>query len=585
MRRSRKNREMITVSLFPFLAVLICTLGVLIVLLVLAVKAADVEAHDAHASQQEEAKAEIDRLTLQLDTEQLRVVGLEQVRPEAVKRMANVRTHRGHLEADIRQLHKQTQELASQLRAFELQEGQPDATTTDLELAALEEKVASAIENLENLRHQSKQAQPVTYAIVPQPGASGTHRRPIYIECNGEGLTLQPHQVVLRRNDFAEPFLPGNPLDAALLAIREYWTKYDLAGEEGHPYPLLVIRPSGTQSYVLARRAMSSWDSEFGYEVIEEDKSLDFGEHDSQLKEVILTAIENAKRQHAYVAAVRERRSRLQGAAKGTDRRPGLVVSGPQGGFVSENGFAPSGSANNRSNSQNRPGNETYEQQASFANKPSEPIRAFGSVLDHYLESPPQAGRGSQQLGADRPAGKPLGSAADTTQSNSTNTNALDAGATHKNAAAPNSSANAAQANAAGAAQSTSEGNFNSAGTSSCQSLANNRGKNWALPSRTPGATGYLRPVRIYCGPDAIQVQTTPAERVTFPFDGLTENAIAPMVDSIWQMIDGWGEAGANGYWKPELRFTIQPGGERRFADIRALLDQSGFQLEGPIRR
>ena len=71
---------------------------------------------------------------------------------------------------------------------------------------------------------------------------------------------------------------------------------------------------------------------------------------------------------------------------------------------------------------------------------------------------------------------------------------------------------------------------------------------------------------------------------MTIPFNGLTENAIAPMVDSIWQMIDGWGEAGANGYWKPELRFTIQRGGESRFADIRALLDQSGFQLEGPTR-
>ncbi len=582
MRRSRRNREMVAVSLFPFLAVLICTLGVLIVLLVLAVKAADVEAHDLRASQQAETKAEVDRLAMQLDTEQLRVAGLEQVRPEAVKRMADVRTHRGHLESDIRQLDKQAQELANQLRAIEQQADKPDIVTADSELAELEEKVALAQENLENVRRQSQQSQPVTYAIVPQAGTGGTHRRPIYIECTAEGLTLQPHQVVLQRNDFGETFLPGNPLDAALLAIREYWTKYDLAGAEGQPYPLLVIRPSGTQSYVLARRAMSSWDSEFGYEVIEEDKVLEFGEHDSQLKEVILAAIADAKRQHAYVAAVREHRSRLLGSADSSQQRPGLVVSGPQGGFVSENGFAPTGSISNASNSQDQAGGDAFAQQASFAaNQPSKPISPFGSALDHYLESPQQPGQRTQSLATNKPSGYPLESRGGSGDSNSENNGTTNTGQ-NNDQAATNSAAGTSSANAQMANAPSGSGNFQAGSSSSCQSLADGRGKNWALPSRTPGATGYLRPVRIYCGPDALQVRTASDEPITIPFDGLTENAIAPLVDSVWKMIDGWGEAGANGYWKPELRFTVQRGGERRFADLRQLLDQSGFQIEGP---
>jgi biopolymer transport protein ExbD len=581
MRRSRKNREMLAVSLFPFLAVLICTLGVLIVLLVLAVKSVDVEAHNVQASRQEEVESEVKRLSLNLDTEQLRIAGLEQVRPEAVKRMANVRTHRGHLEADIRQLDKQTQELVTQLRAFETTTDQPEATTTDSELAALEQQVASAQEKLENARQRSKQAQPVTYAIVPQSGTGGTHRRPIYIECNGDGLTLQPYNVVLRRNDFFDQFSPGNPLDAALLAIREYWTKYDLAGDEGQPYPLLVIRPSGTQSYVLARRAMDSWDSEFGYEVIEEDKILDFGQADPQLREIILTAIENAKKQTVFAAAVRERRSRLSGEAGQTDRRPGLVVSGPQGGFVNENGFAPTGSGADSSQSAGRTGAGPNSQQASFAvNKPSEPVPAFGSVLDRYLESPGQPGRQAAPLANDNSAGYPL-DAADATQTISMNTATTRDNTANKSATTADSSASAAQGQPPNSASSSSEGNVALSGTSSCQSLAASRGDNWALPSRTPGATGYLRPVRIYCGKDALRIQTTPDEQLTIPFDGLTENAIAPMVDGIWKMIDSWGEAGANGYWKPELRFTIQRGGEARFADLQALLDQSGFQLKG----
>ena len=41
MKRLKRPKSGISVSLFPFLAVLICTMGVLIVLLVIAVKAAD----------------------------------------------------------------------------------------------------------------------------------------------------------------------------------------------------------------------------------------------------------------------------------------------------------------------------------------------------------------------------------------------------------------------------------------------------------------------------------------------------------------------------------------------------------------
>ena len=62
MRRHRKRRSPAGVSLFPFLAVLICTLGVLIVLLVIAVKAAESTADQTVAENQaefERRKAEL----------------------------------------------------------------------------------------------------------------------------------------------------------------------------------------------------------------------------------------------------------------------------------------------------------------------------------------------------------------------------------------------------------------------------------------------------------------------------------------------------------------------------------------------
>ena len=62
MRRPRKRRTPPGVSLFPFLAVLICTLGVLIVMLVIAVKAADSSASNSTAEAEEAIAAERARL-------------------------------------------------------------------------------------------------------------------------------------------------------------------------------------------------------------------------------------------------------------------------------------------------------------------------------------------------------------------------------------------------------------------------------------------------------------------------------------------------------------------------------------------
>ena len=62
MRRRKKNRTQLSVSLFPFLAVLICTLGVLIVMLVMAVKSADVQSAKKQAEDNSEKLAQIAEL-------------------------------------------------------------------------------------------------------------------------------------------------------------------------------------------------------------------------------------------------------------------------------------------------------------------------------------------------------------------------------------------------------------------------------------------------------------------------------------------------------------------------------------------
>jgi len=128
MRRRRVKSVQPGVSLFPFLAVLICTLGVLIVLLVLAVKSASIQQaneKDAIASTEvEEAEAAaaragkkrlqqevIAKLTDEIDLHVIQAEGFESDRPKLRREVAKARDHRAHLENEIAKLDEQAQQL------------------------------------------------------------------------------------------------------------------------------------------------------------------------------------------------------------------------------------------------------------------------------------------------------------------------------------------------------------------------------------------------------------------------------------------------------------------------------------------
>ena len=54
-------------------------------------------------------------------------------------------------------------------------------------------------------------------------------------------LLLAP--AVVAAQDFLPPLGPGNALDAALRAAREYLAQHGGVGRNGEPYPLLLVRP------------------------------------------------------------------------------------------------------------------------------------------------------------------------------------------------------------------------------------------------------------------------------------------------------------------------------------------------------
>ena len=301
MRRRKKNRTQLSVSLFPFLAVLICTLGVLIVMLVMAVKSADVQSAKKQAEDDSEKQAQIAELDDAVALNQIRIKGMSSVRPDALEKLQQSRSHRSYLEGEVRKIKRELETVIAQWNSLQ-SEAEPVVSSEKFSeeegkqaLAKLEDSILRVRSEIETKRENSSAIKPTMYVIEPYRGRGGTFRRPIFIECLKDEIVLQPSGIRLRKDEFVLPLQPGNMLDSALLANREYWERYDLVGKEGKPYPLAIVRPDGAETFVLVRRAMQSWDDEFGYELVDGGKVLSFGKKDPQLVEEVQEAIEEAR--------------------------------------------------------------------------------------------------------------------------------------------------------------------------------------------------------------------------------------------------------------------------------------------------
>ena len=206
---------------------------------------------------------------------------LDQLREEANKRLKSEQLRLSHSEEHTRRLEEELAKLsiaAAQLKQTEDNQS-VDEQQAESEAARLEKLVEETRQRVEDLRAESGGKH--SYAIVPYKGPNGTYRRPIYIECNSQGITLLPEGIQLTAEDFLVPHWPGNPLAAALRASREYLNNKAAKGGDyasPDPYPLLIVRPSGIKQYSLARAAITSWDSDYGYEFIDDDMPLTFPE-------------------------------------------------------------------------------------------------------------------------------------------------------------------------------------------------------------------------------------------------------------------------------------------------------------------
>jgi hypothetical protein len=64
------------------------------------------------------------------------------------------------------------------------------------------------------------------------------------------------------------------------------------------------------------------------------------------------------------------------------------------------------------------------------------------------------------------------------------------------------------------------------------------------------------------------------------PLRPQTEESIDEFVSAVWEHMQSWGIAGNGMYWRPMLSVYVAPDAEERYAELDALLEGSGLNVE-----
>lgn len=616
-RNSSENSD--SISLFPFLAVLLCTMGALLVLLVIVVqRAAETSLLPEAAGHQlasangpvlsvpkiekasepvidAEKAAEIQRQLSEIAEYQKK---LDEIKAEGQERIKAEQERLSHLEDHRRRLEEELAKLAiaaEQLKQTEANQS-VDQVQAEEELARLAELIKEKEKQLADLK-ESPKASKISYAIIPFKGRNGTFRMPVYLECKNGKVTIQPEGHQLDKYDFIALSWPGNPLAAALRATREYHNeKARQAGqpEPPDPYPLMIVRPSGQYAFMVAKEAITAWDSDYGIEFVEEDMKLVF----PQAADPQLAQVQN----HALMIA-RERLQQMVQAAP--SRFPGVKVKGGTGlggedgseseGAGTENQLAITGGTfrngagtggNSARNGEHEAENtdETqvmarYGQYYGEPNSPAANVEATGGAIgakggggggsvDGEMTQDAQAQDGPD-LGP-RYAQQGGGGAANKTPSEPIN--------------GQDPTGNGQMAGVGTVGGGITGSGFSSTGKPD-ESIANTRGINWAVNKPRHKSVAIRRTIHAVVrdnqmtllapsdtrrGSQAKQISLDqPIETISDEFSG-----------AVKERIDDWGLAGSGMYWKPVLELNVEPGAHMTATRISRLLDNSGVEVQ-----
>ena len=597
-----RRRSGLVPSLFPFLAVLVCTLGTLILLLALVAKDAEETAQEAAEQERIRKLREVADIAAQ---ERWRKEEFEKIRREHTERLEERRSALAHVEDHIRRIEDELKALQSEMRNTLTDEKSEEEILE--RIVALKVAMNEAQADV-NKKKQDREGKKPRVVIVPHKGPNGTQRHPIYIECVGDQLVIQPEGVSITIEQLRGPTGPGNPLDAALRTIRNYRQKQG-ASEADPPYPLIIVRPSGVMAYLAARVSMTAWDDQFGYELVPDGVDLEFPEHNEVLKGKMEEAITDAiRRRRTIVAAVPGRYGR---GRKGAD---------PLGEILSE---AREQGANSRSSSGGAVGSTRV------GSDPRTPMQRWSNGINASLASgaatygnPSATGTTSEAgnaqgspafhsgKGANLPMSQqssPGGATQDAVESGGNSidgaTNASDTANGNASSDDPASQANASGPGGASAAESAANeqsaslaASLPSEGTpgqspqlSMGSSLAQQRGSGWAMRGAAGASDGpaVVRNINMQSFADRYVLLDGSNRRshVVLIDPANPTAAVVRLAKMIRDRVDRWGLALTGGRWQPILQVDVAADGEASYAQLRSLLEGSGITVKRRTRQ
>ncbi len=620
-----RGREGNPISLFPFLAVLICTMGTLILLLVVLVRQVRLQAKQRLATHETPitfpSPQELTQLREDLLWQQEQIRAARQATQEQLNQ---ARALLGHAEDSIRRLRAELAALQRSLQSLSNPQGIADAEALKRQVQETEQEIASLEQQLAERDKASEKR--TSYAVIPYMGKHGTSRRPIYLECRGDKIVLQPEGIEFVLPDFLGPLGPGNPLDAALRAAREHLVRSGRVDptQGADTYPLLLVRPDGIEAFYAARAALTSWGTEFGYELIEAEWEIAYPPPDAELASAVREAVKNAH----------ERQEFLVQAAPGRYGRglPKYRVAPYLGGAVPEHAISEhavpedavhennvgteigTGRGLDRRPEGSPPGfaalvdqpDSTDRETSRAADTPDAIAGADGRVItpqpavgnrftDEHEGIPGQLMGSAENQGQVEVEGKTSASISDGRQGEGGQVPSSSLTSSRRPGFAPigadvqrtEQGIPGSQSRQAAGAMSASNGSRYGGGFStSLRPLADSRGTGWAIPGHDRDAIPVTRPIRVECYPDRIVL--VPEKGLdtakVLPLDEGLEAAVDRLIPRVNTYIESWGIAGRGMYWRPVLNIRVAPGAEAVVRGMQILLKDSGLEIEVPKR-
>lgn len=633
-KRSRRGNDYAP-STFPFLAVLLCVIGALVLLLVINVTNSRASARNQVQSELteaiEEAKERSDYLVSVSEELQAR---RQQVGKQIELRrseLARAEDHIERLEKDLLEAQARLEKLEDMRESSELKANDP-ARIQELkdQIEAQKLRLAEAI--------AERKDQTPAFSIIPYEGANRTTRRPVYLECTAQGVVIQPEGVLVSIEELGPPHGPGNPLDAALRVLRNAYQSRDaIYGITIPPYPLLLVRPEGIASYALARSAMSGWDDQFGYELIDAQMELAFPDGIPELKTDLVRALSVAKdRQRALVAALPAKYSRnpfatkteetwdsidadlarganrSEAVARGSqvdkdsgmeqDRRWEMIEQVPasslgrtdSNGFSSglmpvgkELGFGGSGGESSvqaeisTAQGDGSRGDRSWSEGAGSEGTGSEGTQGGGSQVEGSMSPTSGGARSSSNRFSASSSGSSGGSASlEQSPEDEQMHRAMQEQAIKQQAG---ESLPGSRASSASAGASTGEAKKTSVADSDLKPISLTAGKDWATSRMDNRSTPVSRPIRIIVLQDRWLMCS---EGQDWKYDAeisLEQGphaASAELQEAIRDRVESWGLSLPGGYWVPSLSVQAAGDAEQSLLRMQRLLEGSGVIIK-----